>query len=306
MSQIKYYIFVFLVVLTTNFYPQNTIEDDVALDQNKIEFFIHEADKETQLANYYKAITLLEKGLDVAKKIESEKDQGIIYSKIANLQYNLEKYQEANFTIIKAMNIQSKIDDKINLAVSRYTCGVIYLAQKDYTNALDYFRSSKAIFEEENYNELVAKVTLNEAKAYIAQNDLSQANALVDKAIVLSKKYNLPVIQSSALIKSGVIAFNEGKYDRALAQTIEGSNLAKSSGNINILNEGYRLLSNIYEETGNYQLANKNLNLFIQLNDSISSIKKDLLIAEKEIIDANKDTLIQTQAEQIKEKKRIR
>lgn len=302
MSQIKYYIFVFFVLLTINFYPQNTFEDDIALDKGRIEFFIEEADKETQLSNYYNAITTLEKALDIAEKIGSEKDQGIINSKIANLQYNLEKYQEAMFTIIKAMNIQSRIDDKINLAVSRYTCGIIHLAQKEYTKALDYFKSAKTIFEEENYNELVAKATLNEAKAHIAQNNLTQANALVDKAIILSKKYNLPVIQSSALIKSGIIAQKEEKYDRALAQTIEGSNLAKTTGNLDVLNESYKELSSVYEKMGKYQLANVNLHHFIRLNDSILNIKKENLIAEKEIIDADKDTLIQTQKEQIDKK----
>jgi len=302
MSQIKYYIFVFLVLLTTNFYPQDTIEEDVAFDQDKIEFYIGEADKETQLANYYNAITTLEKALVIAEKIGNEKDQGIIYSKIANLQHNLEKPQEAMFTIIRAMNIQSKIDDKINLAVSRYTCGIIHLSQKDYTDALEYFKSAKTIFEEESYNELVAKVTLNEVKAHIAQNNLTEANGLVDKAIILSKKYNLPVIQSSALIKSATIACKEKKYDRALDQATEGSNLAKASGDYDVLNESYKVLSTIYEETGNYQLANQNLMLFIRLNDSILNIKKENLIAEKEIIDADKDTLIQTQKEQIDKK----
>ena len=302
MSQIKYYIFVFLVLITTNFYPQDNIEDDISLDKNRIDFFVEEADKETQKSNYFNAITILQKALVIAEKIESEKDQGILYSKIANLQYNLEKYQEANFTIIKAMTIQSRIDDTANLAVSRYTCGIIYLAQEDYTNALDYFKSAKTIFEEENYNELVAKVTLNEAKAYLGQGNLTEANALVDKAIISSKKYKLPDVQSAALIKSGEIAYTEGKYERALAQTLEGSNIAKSSGNLVVLNESYKALSNIYEKTGNYQLANTNLHLFIKLSDSISNIKNENLLAEKEIIDADKDTLIQTQKEQIDEK----
>lgn len=292
----------FLVLLTINFYPQDKIEDDVDLDQNRIEFYIGEADKETQQSNYYNAINTLEKAFEIAEKIGNEKDQGIIYSRIANLEYNLEKYKEASITIIKAMAIQSKIDDKVNLAVSRYTCGIIYLAQEDYTNALDYFKSAKTIFEEESINELVAKVTLFEAKAHMAQNNLSEANSLIDQAIILSKKYDLPIIQSSALIKSGDLAFKEGKYDRALAQTIEGSNLAKIAGNLDVLNESYKALSIIYENSGNYQLANANLNLFIKLSDSISNIKKENLIAEKEFIDADKDTLIQTQKDQIEKK----
>jgi len=157
----------------------------------------------------------------------NEKNKGIILSKIANLQYLLEDNKDAKVSIIKAMAIQSAIEDKVNLAVSRYTCGLIYLKEKDYTNALDYFKSSKTIFEEEGLHEFVAKVNLSEAEAYIAQDNLSKANALVDKALILSIKYKLPIIQSSALIESGIVALKENKLDKALTQISEGSLLAQ-------------------------------------------------------------------------------
>lgn len=302
MSQIKYQIFAFLVLLTFSVFPQNNDEDKAILDQNRIDFLIEEADKETLRSNYYNAINILEQGLDIAMKNSDSLQQGILLSKIANLQYNLNESQDAMSTIIKAMHIQRSIEDKSNLAISRYTCGIIHLGDKEYINALDYFKSAKAIFEEEGLNGLVAKVTLDEAKAYLGQNNIAEANTLVDKAIILSKKYNINSLLSAALIKSGEIALLENKFDRALEQSLEGSNLAKRIGNLDVLNESYKVLSEVYEKSGNYALANTNLKLFIKLNDSISSAKEASLLAGKQLIDENKDTLIQTQAEQIKER----
>lgn len=302
MSQIKYQIFVFLVLITLPLFPQNNDEDKAILVQNRIDFIIEEADKETLRSNYYNAISILEQGLEIAKTNSDSLQQGILLSKIANLQYNLNESQDAMSTIIKAMHIQRSIEDKSNLAVSRYTCGIIHLGNKDYINALDYFKSAKAIFEEEGLNELVTKVTLDEAKAYVGQNNIAEANTLVDKAIILSKKHEMNALLSASLIKSGEIALLEEKYDKALTQTLEGSNLAKTHGNLEVLNESYKVLSDVYEKSGNYELANTNLKLFITLNDSISSAKEATLLADKQLIDQNKDILIQSQKEQIDER----
>jgi signal transduction histidine kinase/CheY-like chemotaxis protein len=304
MSRIKYYIFVFLVLFMTPFYSQNNIEDDVTLEKNRIAVFIQNAEKETKQSNFYSAINILEKAFEAAKKINDEKNKGIILSKIANLQYLIEDNKDAKITIFKAINIQSGIEDKVNLAVSRYICGLIYLKEKDYTNALDYFKSSKTIFEEEGLNEFVAKVNLSEVEAYIAQNNLSKANALVDKALILSIKYKLPIIQSNALIESGIVALKENKLDKALTQISEGSMLAKSNNDLETLNKSYHVLSNIYEKKGNYELANLNLNLYIKLKDSISSIKQENLSPQKaQLIIDNQDALIKDQLDEINKKK---
>jgi signal transduction histidine kinase/CheY-like chemotaxis protein len=304
MSRIKYYIFVFLVLFVTPFYSQNNIEDDVALEQNRIEVFIQNAEKETKQSKFYSAINILEKAFEAAEKINDEKNKGIILSKIANLQYLLEDNKDAKVSIIKAMAIQSAIEDKVNLAVSRYTCGLIYLKEKDYTNALDYFKSSKTIFEEEGLHEFVAKVNLSEAEAHIAQDNLSKANALVDKALILSIKYKLPIIQSSALVESGIVALKENKLDKALTQISEGSLLAKSNNDLETLNKSYHILSNVYAKKGDYKLANTNLKLYVNLKDSISSIKLENLSPQKaQLIIDNQDALIQDQLDEINKKK---
>jgi len=280
MSQIKYYIFVFLVLFTTCIYPQNNTEGDIALKKNKIEVFKNNANQETEKSNFYSALIILEKALIVAEEIADKKEQGIILSKIADLQYNVGDYQKAMPTIIKAMTIQGGIDDTINLAISRFTSGRIYLEQQDYNNALDYLKSAKAIFEEEGLNTLIAEVTLSLVKTNIGLDNLGQANALVDKAIILSKKNKLVSIQSAALVQSGIIALKQVKYEKALAQTLNGSQLAKESGSLKVLSQSYQLLSNIYEITGNYQLANSNLKLYINLKDSILIEKRALLAPE--------------------------
>lgn len=265
---------------------------------------ISNADKETQDGNFYRAIQTLKEALLISEKIDDKKTQGIILSKIAKLKYNVEESKDAKYSIIKAIAIQSSIDDKLNLAISRYTYGLIYLGQKDYSNALDYFNSARTIFEEEGLNELISEVTLSEAKAHIGLGNLSQANALVENTIIMSKKYGFDSLLGTAMIKSGLIAFKQNKFQSALSQTTEGSEIAKTNGDLEVLNESYRLLSDIYSKLNNYEYANINLRLYIDLNDSILKSKSEILSAEKRaqfIID-DKDAVIKSQQDEISAK----
>ncbi len=88
MRRIKYYIFVFLVLIATQNYSQNRIEDDATLEKNKVEVAINNAETERQNGNFYNAIQTLKQALLISEKIDDKKAQGIILSKIAKLQYN--------------------------------------------------------------------------------------------------------------------------------------------------------------------------------------------------------------------------
>jgi signal transduction histidine kinase/CheY-like chemotaxis protein len=304
MSRIRYHIFVFFVFICALSYSQNNIEDDKELQQSEILFGIQTAESEAQHSNFYDAIKRLKNVLKLTEKAKDKKNQGIVLSKIANLQFLVEELDNAEINTIKAIEIQLGIEDNINLAISRYTYGKIYLARKQYIKALDYFKSSKAIFEENDLNQLAIQATINQAEANIKLLNYSEANTLLDNAIILSIKYEFESIHSSALNKSGFIALNQQKLDKALSQTVKGYEIAKKIESLELLRESNQILSKIYEASGNYFLANTSLNSYIQLNDSILNIQKENLSPEKraQFIIADKDATINAQADEINEK----
>ena len=147
-------------------------------------------------------------------------------------------------------------------------------------------------------------MTISEANAHIGLGNLNFAKNLLDKAIVLSTKHEAPLLESSAYIKSGIVALKQGKFNRALSQTKKGMELADKLKNLALIKEGHHTLSNVYSRTGKHELATTNLRAFIALNDSIIAQKRENLSPEKrdQLVNADKDALIQTQAEEIKEK----
>ena len=304
MSRIKYYMFVSLVLICAVIYSQNKIEDDEELQQSEIAFGIQTAELESQRNNFYDAIERLENVLLLTEKVEDKKNQGIILSKIANLQYVVGEYNDAEINIIKAIEVQLGIDDSANLAVSRFTYGKIDLAQNEYNKALDYFKSSKAIFEEQGLDELEMQATLSEAEVNIKLNNFDEANTLLDKVIILSKKNKFDTFHGSALNKSGYIAFQEKKLDKAISQTTKGLEIAENLKNLELLRESNQILSQVYEATGNSNLTVKTLKNYIKLNDSILKIQRENLSPEKrsQLIIADMDAVIKNQADEIQEK----
>jgi signal transduction histidine kinase/ActR/RegA family two-component response regulator len=304
MSRIKYYMFVSLVLICAVIYSQNKIEDDEELQQSEIAFGIQTAELESQRNNFYDAIERLENVLLLTEKVEDKKNQGIILSKIANLQYVVGEYNDAEINIIKAIEVQLGIDDSANLAVSRFTYGKIDLAQNEYNKALDYFKSSKAIFEEQGLDELEMQATLSEAEVNIKLNNFDEANTLLDKVIILSKKNKFDTFHGSALNKSGYIAFQEKKLDKAISQTTKGLEIAENLKNLELLRESNQILSQVYEATGNSDLTVKTLKNYIKLNDSILKIQRENLSPEKrsQLIIADMDAVIKNQADEIQEK----
>lgn len=304
MSRIKYQIFVFFVLIFSANYPQNTLEGDYVLERNALEVTLFNATKATERGNHYEAIKHLNKGLDIAKKIEDQKEIGLIYSKLAKAHYNIGELKTAQVHITKSIQEFNEIDDKINRAEARYIYGLIYLKEEKFETALGYFKSAKTIFQEEGFDEFEAEISLNEAKANIGLEKYGEANALLDKSIILSKKLELPLIESAALIESGSLALMQGKTDRALAQTKKGAELAEANGALEILVEGYSILSEIYTTQGDYEMAANSLRTFVKLNDSILEIKKSNLAPDKQLqymLD-DREAFIKQQAAEIEQK----
>ncbi len=304
MSRIKYYIFVIFVLFFSINYSQDSFENDDTYKQNEIKHALDSAQEEEARNNYYEALNTLSHALTVAKSIGNKQKEGVILSRIAKVHYRIDELNQAQVNITKAINVQVEIEDKVNLAVSRFIYGLIYMEKNEFKIALDHFKSAKTIFEEEDLMELIAEVTLNEAKVQIMQNNLGQANALLDKTVVDATKYELPLVESAALINSGYVALLQKKYERALSQTMKGSAIAQNNNDLELLSESYKVLSDIYSAQNDYQKASENLRAYIELSETILAIKRENFTPEKRaqfIID-EKNTRIQEQKEELERK----
>ncbi|TYA53338.1 response regulator [Formosa maritima] len=275
---------------------QSTIDEDEETIQNTINFRIDQAQQDIDKNAYYEAREKYNEALQLAIKIDNKKSIGIIYSKIGKLQYIIEEPDEAIKSLIKANEVQRFAKDDINLAETYKTLGNVYTSKKQYQQALDYYKSSKTLFEQEDLNNFVAEVLLNEGITYIHLKDYENAKQHLLKSITVARRYDLDKILSSAKINLGTSLFYLNDATGAINQANEGLALAKKNKFNNVINNGYLVLSNLNQETGNYKLANEYLKKHIALSDSLIEVKRSNMSQEKRM-----QLLIENQTEYQKE-----
>ncbi|MCA0151790.1 ATP-binding protein [Winogradskyella vincentii] len=279
MSRIKYYIFVFLASFCSLVFAQQDEVEDVDMLALRQQNYEDQAKLESDRGDYFNAIDNLNKALDVAIKIDDKSSQGIIYTKIAKAQFLVNEHNQAKVSLTNALNIQREIDDYGNRAVSYNIKGVFLSAQEDYENALDYFKSAKNLFEQEDLEEYVSEVTLNEAKAHIALEQYEEAKSLLERTIIIAKKYDQQRLLSSALIQSGKVSCAIGSHDLAYTQVNEGLEIAQTNNLTDNVNTAYSTLSEIYNNDGDYKKSLLYLKQHIKLSDSLLHIQRENLSA---------------------------
>lgn len=281
MSQPKYYIVAFFILIFSTLFSQNATDEDVDILKMRIQHYVTQASFETERGEYYNAKDNLDKALAIAVKIGDKQSEGSIHTKIANIFLIIEEPENALVSLTKAAGLQREINDYANLAITYNVRGVLHTNKMENKIALDYFNSAKTKFEEEGLERFITDVNLNEAKVYIQMEDYKAAKSKLEKAIILAKKHNQIGLLSSAYINSGKVYQELGNSNLALSVTKEGLYLAESNNISEYINDSYLTLSNIYEETGEYKLSNQFLRKHIHLSDSLLNIKRQNLSPEK-------------------------
>lgn len=283
MSRINNYIFAIIVLLSFSVSSQNSIEEDPETIQNDINYRISQAQTDMGNNDYFEAEKNLEKALKGAIKIENNKSIGLIHYELGKLHYAIDEPKNAIKSLISAINVQRFSEDDIYLAETYKALGKAYLSTKEYNQALDYFKSSKSLFEQDGINEYVAEVLLYEGKTFIALEQYKKAQTSLEKSIALAKRYDSEKILSSGLICNGIVLSKLGQNKKALYQANEGVLIAKKNQYNNILSEGYLAISDINQSLNNYKLSNEYLKNHIKLSDSLLEIKREHLSPEKRI-----------------------
>lgn len=281
MSQPKYYLVAFFILLSASLYSQNAADEDADILKMRVQNYITQSGFETERGEYYNAKDNLDKALVIAHKIGDKKTEGSIHTQIAKVQFIIEEPENALVSLTKAAELQRETNDYSNLAITYNLRGILHTSKKEYQTALDYFNSARTKFEEEGLERFITEVNLNEAKVYIALEDYKTAKSKLEKTIILAKKHEQVGVLSSAFINSGKVYQAMGNPELALSMAKEGMDLAKSNNLPEYINDSYLTLSDIYESNGNYKLSVEYLRKHLQLSDSLLDIKRKNLSPEK-------------------------
>ena len=107
MSQIKYYIFVFLACFCSLIFAQQEASEDSDRLPLTLQNLVDQAKIDNDRGDYYNAKDNLDKALIIAEKIDDKSNQGKIHTKIAKVQFLVNKQEQANISLTKAIQIHN-------------------------------------------------------------------------------------------------------------------------------------------------------------------------------------------------------
>jgi signal transduction histidine kinase/CheY-like chemotaxis protein len=280
MSQVRLLFFVLCLVFSASLKAQIAYEEAEQIEievHNRIEHARLESDR----GDYFPAKDNLEKALELSQKINDKQTQGVIYTKLAKIEFLVDEPKKAIALLQRAESIQREIEDYANLALTYNIRGYISSSLGDYQTALDYFYSAQTKFQEEGLEQYIAEVLLNDSKVRVKLKQYEVAKQKLESAIMLSRKYDQTRILSSSLIQMGKVNCSTGNLNLALTQVEEGMEIASSAKMAETINEAYLTLSTIYEKLEDFKLSYTYLKRHQKLSDSILDIIRDNLSPEK-------------------------
>lgn len=222
----------------------------------------------SEQSSYGKALEFHLKAVKIYESLNDEQKLARVYNNIGIVY----KAQKENFKalkyFLKAQNLQEKLKDPA-VGTTTTNIGNIYLDQQDYTKAIEYYNQAEKQFEKntdlrglgELYNSLgiYYQQTDNQEKAVDSWNRaLDSFNKIEDKFGISDTYYYL-----------GKFYYSNKDYPQAINFTQKANDLAKELSLLEMLTLSEKQLRDIYESSGNYQLALQHGKIYDELRDSL-------------------------------------
>ena len=277
MSPIKHFICLITTLTCMINYAQNTGELNTDDLTVDLQQQLDQVEILTERGDYYNAKENLKKALEIASKLDDKISQGVINTKIGKLQFLVNEPKKALSSLTKAISIQREIDDKVNLGLTYNIRGVIHSNLEQYTAALEYFKNAEFSFDKQNSEKYLADVYLNQAQVYLKLNQIDKAQSKLENSIVKAKKYQQNRVLSTSYIKNAQVYFAKTEYNLALDQAKTGLDIALENKNTSNINDAYLTLSKIFQSKEQYKSDHLYLNKHLNLTDSLKTVSKAAL-----------------------------
>lgn len=206
-------------------------------------------------------------------------DSGRFYNliNIAAIQSDQKDYEAALKTVHRAFKLSQDMGDSLRISTCLISIGKIHMAMKNPV-AIKYFERALSITKDNNMSQSVTILT-NIGSIYTEQGEYDQALKSFEKALTLAQKIMLKRGFCEIWIKMGVLYYQQKQYLRAVEYAKKALELAKDLKLLEVQQDSYQLLSELYAVTGAFHEAYEAHVEYKSISDSIFSEKNVRKIA---------------------------
>ncbi len=280
------------------YYDKNTpaITGEIYLLLGKTNYFLAEYHEAS--LNFRSAIDLFEVTEDIESIAKSYQNIGLVHHSLKDLEKASQYYN-------KALEINKEIQNDTNIAALYQNLGIIYYQNDDYEKALDYYSRSIHMYHELSDTQNIAITFSNIGLIQLNQRDHVKAFKSFRKSKEYFDRIQYKLGQMWALHNMGTAKLYlqefrnaEHYYNTSLDEARQLNNPEGIMSNLNALTE-------LSEQTGDYERAFQYYVDYTTLRDSIHSTESKEKIAELEALynlEAQEKQIIESNAQLKKQK----
>jgi signal transduction histidine kinase len=229
----------------------------------------------THLGNYLVAEQRFYESLRLAEAIGDKIMLGTVLNNLATLFFFRGQYDQAEDFYIKTLDIAIESQDSIGIGASYNNLGELFIVEKKWPEALRQLELAEAIGKRINFRDITLFSTVNLAKVHFELGDSKKAITLFYDAIELAKTAGDSYHEANAVLGLATVKFRLGGFDEAAELAEKGTQISTAIGQNQLTRDGHFLLADIYETTGNSNLALKNFRLYKVFADSLNNIESE-------------------------------
>ena len=224
----------------------------------------------SEQSNYSKALQYHLKALKIYEQSNDSEKLARVYNNVGIVYKAQQEDFKALQYFIKCLKIQEKIGDN-TIGITTTNIGNIYLRQKNYAKAFEYYTKAEALFVKYPNQRGLGELYNNMGLYYKRTNKRSKAQESYSKALKAFNSIEDKFGVSDTYFYMGEIYFEDGKYQEALTNTSKSLQLAKALEVTEQIQHAEKRLSEIYEKMGNSAEALQHYKLYSIAKDSVSN-----------------------------------
>ena len=226
----------------------------------------------SEQSSYARALQFHLKSVKIYEELGDEVRAAKVYNNIGIVyQARGEEFRALEY-FLKCLKLQEKSADPTS-AITNTNIGNIYRDQRDFEKALQYYTKARGTFvnhpDARGLGELYNNLALLEIKRGSRAEALEFCNLALEAFGQIGDKFG----SSDAYALMGEIYFAEGDFARALSNTAKSLTLGKQLGIRERIRDSEKMLSSIYEKTGNPALALEHYRNYTAAADSVSNYR---------------------------------
>jgi two-component system NarL family sensor kinase len=229
----------------------------------------------TSIGNYDTAFYYGNTALQLAGKLNFQKEIAAAYNNIGNIYFNQGNYDKALENHLSALNIRKEINDKKGIAASYNNIGLIYSNQGKYDKALENHLASLNLQQETGNKSGIAASYNNIGLIYSAQENYDKALENQFAALKIRKEIGDEKEISTSYSNIGNIYNSLGNYEKSLENHLVSLKIRKEIGDKKGIASSYNNIGFVYKNEGKTDKSLENyfasLKLFEEIGDKYNT-----------------------------------